>query len=338
MYWNMTGHPPPQAEVAVNLPPSPSDWPNLGSMVAKFRRAPQGLPGAVQLPYPLVDNNTLQAGDGPGFLGQANAPVILRPNRGVAYKGVSRDLGAPVLQPCRRRGRRPPATARLAGPGRRARPAGHGASGAASSIIATWRWTCCSIPVCRRRLISTAKTRACATAYGDHICGQSVLLARRLVEVGVPIVTVIAAAGDLNGSAGDNWDTHGNNFHRLKNDLLPPLERASARPAGRPCRPRSARQTLVVWLTEFGRTPKLNGGRPRSLSALLFGRIRWGGVRGGQVYGRSDRIAAEPADLPCGPNDLHATIFHALGIPLESQLTDNLGRPFPITDGVPLPL
>src|SRR5262249_61436856 len=64
-------------------------------------------------------------------------------------------------------------------------------------------------------------------AYGDHICGQSALLARRLTEAGVPIVTVYASAGDLNGSAGDNWDTHGDNFRRLRERLLPPLEQAS---------------------------------------------------------------------------------------------------------------
>ena len=63
-----------------------------------------------------------------------------------------------------------------------------------------------------------------------------------------------------------------------------------------------------------------------------------GGIRGGQVYGSSDRIGAYPARLPCGPNDLHATIFHALGIPLDTQMQDNLGRPLTLTDGQPLPL
>ena len=98
-------------------------------------------------------------------------------------------------------------------------------------------------------------------------------------------------------------------------------------------------RTLVVWLTEFGRTPKINRGAGRDHYPFCYSVVfAGGGVRGGQVYGRSDRHAAEPADLPCGPNDLHATIFHALGIPQETQLVDNLGRPFPVTDGLPLPL
>jgi uncharacterized protein (DUF1501 family) len=174
--------------------------------------------------------------------------------------------------------------------------------------------------------------------YGDHVCGQSVLQARRLVEAGVPLVTVICAAGDLNGSAGDHWDTHGDNFNRLKRALLPPLERACTALLDDLADRGLLDQTLVVWLTEFGRTPKCAGaGRdhyPFCYSAALAG----GGIRGGQVYGSSDRQGAFPRDLPCGPNDLHATIFHALGIPLDSHLTDFQGRPQAITDGTPLPL
>src|SRR5206468_3926661 len=125
--------------------------------------------------------------------------------------------------------------------------------------------------------------------YGDHLCGQSVLLARRLTEAGVPIVTVVCAAGDLNGSSGDHWDTHGNNFNRLKRDLLPPFDRAvSALLSDLSDRGRLA-ETLVVLLTDFGRTPKINGGAgrdhyPNAYSIFLAG----GGILGGQVYGSSD--------------------------------------------------
>ena len=98
-------------------------------------------------------------------------------------------------------------------------------------------------------------------------------------------------------------------------------------------------ETLVVFLTDFGRTPKINGGAgrdhyPHVFSVCLAG----GGIRGGQTYGTSDKIGAFPDSLPCGPNDLHATVFRALGIPLDSRLVDPLGRPHFITDGQPLPL
>jgi hypothetical protein len=337
MYWNMTGHEPPQADVAMNLTPSPHDWPNLGSMVAKLRTAPRGLPGAVQLPYPLVDNGTLQAGDGPGFMGGGRAPMIFRPSRGKPYGGVSRDLGALVVQPAegvdtnRLRGRAAlvqhleqlPATSGGV------RSYQHFQEKALDMLLD---------PKVQATLDPDREAPRIRDRYGDHICGQSVLQARRLVEAGVPLVTVICAAGDLNGSVGDHWDTHGNNFNRLKRDLLPPLESACNALLDDLADRGLLDQTLVVWLTEFGRTPKCAGGGrdhyPFCYSVALAG----GGIRGGQVHGSSDRQGAFPRDLPCGPNDLHATIFHALGIPLDSELTDFQGRPQAITDGTPLPL
>jgi hypothetical protein len=170
--------------------------------------------------------------------------------------------------------------------------------------------------------------------YGDHLCGQSVLLARRLTEAGVPIVTVICAAGDLNNAVGDHWDTHGNNFNRLKRDLLPPYDRAvSALLADLHDRGRLD-ETLVVMLTEFGRTPRINGGAGRDHYPLCYSvALAGGGIRGGQVYGASDRLGALPADQPCGPADVHATVFHLLGIPLDAHLEDNTGRTYPITEG-----
>jgi uncharacterized protein (DUF1501 family) len=171
-------------------------------------------------------------------------------------------------------------------------------------------------------------------AYGDHLCGQSVLLARRLTEAGVPIVTVVCAAGDLNGSAGDHWDTHGDNFNRLKRDLLPPFDRAVSALLGDLSDRGRLAETLVVMLTDFGRTPRINRGAgrdhyPNVYSIFLAG----GGIRGGQVYGSSDRLGAEPRDLATGPADVHATIFQALGIPLDAHLHDSTGRPYPLTDG-----
>jgi len=337
MYWNMTGHEPPQADVAVNLPPSLHDWPNLGSVVAKLRKAPRGLPGAAQLPYPLVDNGTLQAGDGPGWLGMAQAPLLFRPGSGKPYGGVSRDLGALVLQPAEgvesaRLQERASLTQRLGQPPADSsglRSYQHFQEKALDMLLD---------PKVQATFNLEREAPRVRDRYGDHICGQSMLQARRLVEAGVPLVTVICAAGDLNGSAGDHWDTHGDNFNRLKLALIPPLETASNALLDDLADRGLLDQTLVVWLTEFGRTPKCGGGGrdhyPFCYSVALAG----GGIRGGQVHGSSDRLGALPRNLPCGPNDLHATIFHALGIPLDCHLTDLQGRPQAISDGQPLPL
>ena len=126
---------------------------------------------------------------------------------------------------------------------------------------------------------------------------------------------------------------------RLKNTMLPALDKPAAALIADLAESGRLDETLVVFITDFGRTPKINGsaGRdhyPHAYSVVLAG----GGIRGGQVYGSSDSLGAHPHNLPCRPNDLHATIFRALAIPPDSYLTDNLGRPLPITDGQPLPL
>jgi len=155
-----------------------------------------------------------------------------------------------------------------------------------------------------------------------------------LTEAGVPVVQVCCAAGDLNGGAGDMWDTHSDNFNRLKNRLLPVLDRAVSALLADLANRGSLEQTLVAILTDFGRTPKINGsaGRdhyPSVYSVVLAG----GGIRGGQIYGSSDGAGAFPKTQPCGPADVHATIFRALGISPRTEIHDMLGRPFPVSDG-----
>jgi uncharacterized protein (DUF1501 family) len=337
MYWNWTGHAPTAPEVAINMPPTRTDWPSLGAMVARFRHAPAGFPSAVQLPYPMVDNNTRQAGENAGWLGQAYDPVIVRPDRGRPYGGVSRDLGALVINPASG-----VETQRLH---ERQSLRGVLDQGFAVPVSRSFE-QCCAMandvltsPRVQAAFNLDLEPMAVRQHYGEHICGQSVLLARRLLEAGVPIATVICAAGDLNGSAGDMWDTHGDNFTRLRRDLLPPFDAAASALLTDLAERGRLDDTLVVILTEFGRTPRINRSAGRDHYPLCYSvALAGGGIRGGQVYGASDRIGALPAEQPCEPNDLHATIFHALGIPLDATLVDQAGRSFPITDGRVLPL
>jgi len=175
--------------------------------------------------------------------------------------------------------------------------------------------------------------------YGDHVAGQSALLGRRLTDAGVPLVTVNLSVGDLNCSAGDNWDTHGNNFGRLKNDLLPPWDRAASALIQDLVDSGRIDDTLVVFLTEFGRTPKINrlAGRdhfPNCYTVLFCG----AGVQGGMVLGKSDKTASRPIEAACTPEDIHATIFHALGISRDFQVRDQDDRPLVMCEGKPLPV
>jgi hypothetical protein len=342
MYWNMTGHASPNAEQFTNLSPSSTDWPNLGAMVARLRPAPDGMPPFVQMPYFLVDNKTRQAGDTAGWLGRRYDAVFVRPGSGTPYGGVSPDIGDATFTPAdgvdaHRFDRRQSLAGLLAA---QRKPGDEVGSVGAYAGFRQMAVDMLSNPKVRGAFDLEKESASTREAYSDHVCGQSALLARRLVEQGVPAVTVVCAAGDLNGAAGDNWDTHGDNFNRLKRDLLPPLERASFALVNDLADRGMLDETLVVWLTEFGRTPRIassNAGRdhyPFCYSVALAG----GGVRGGQVYGRSDRLGAAPLDAPCNPADLHATIFHALGIDPETRLSDGLGRIVPISDGSVLPV
>ena len=175
--------------------------------------------------------------------------------------------------------------------------------------------------------------------YGDHICGQTLLLARRLVEAGVPVVQALCSAGDLAGGSGDNWDTHKGHFPKMKERLLPVFDRSVSAFLTDLEQRGLLDETLVVFLTDFGRTPKINGngGRdhhPGVYSMVLAG----GGIQGGQVYGSSDSSGVSPGSDACTPADFHATVYKAMGIDHHVELEDQLGKPFRICEGEPLPL
>ena len=164
--------------------------------------------------------------------------------------------------------------------------------------------------------------------YGRHSWGQSHLLARRLVEAGTRFVTTV------NGPS-ITWDTHKDNFNSLSKRLVPPMEQAYTALLDDLEERGLLDSTLVVWMGEFGRTPKINAeaGRdhwPGCYSVLLAG----GGVRGGQVIGSSDAIGAYPKDRPTTPADIHATMYAALGYDVKSiSYHTSDGRPTPLTDG-----
>lgn len=164
--------------------------------------------------------------------------------------------------------------------------------------------------------------------YGRHLFGQSALMARRLVEAGVRFVTVHYDACD-----GYSWDSHRSSQH-LERHLLPTLDQALSALLTDLDDRGLLSETLVVALGEMGRTPQANGKWGRGHWSTLFPAVLAGaGIRGGAVFGRSDKDAAYPMDHPVSPEDLAATIYDALGIDPEIRLPDALGRPTSIVDG-----
>jgi hypothetical protein len=331
-YWNLTGHAPHRPGNDEAIMPSRADWPSLGATVGKFRRSAPGLPSNFAIPYMIADRGLVN-GQTSGFLGAEFEPVVIGPEGGTPYQGVSPPGSAASF--------RLPGDLSINRVAQRVQ---------LRTAVETRPWNGRGIDHYRQIAgdlltsprVSAAfdldrETATVRAAYGDHICGRSTLLARRLLEAGVPIVLVYPGSGDLNGGSGEMWDTHSDNFNRLRNRLLPPIDRASSALLDDLDQRGLLDKTLVVWLTEFGRTPRINSaaGRdhfPNCYSVALAG----AGIRGGFVYGRSDRTASTPTDLACAPPDLHATIFHALGIPLDSHIHDHLGRPYTVTDGSPL--
>ena len=163
--------------------------------------------------------------------------------------------------------------------------------------------------------------------YGRHTTGQSLLLARRLVQVGVPVVQV-------NIGNAQNWDNHGNIFPTLKDRLLPPLDKGLAALLTDLEERGMLEDTFVVLIGEFGRTPKVNNKAGRDhwgpcFSALFAG----GGVQGGRVIGESDPHGGYPVKKPFSPEDFGATVYSVLGIDPESEIRDRFDRPLRLNSG-----
>ena len=172
--------------------------------------------------------------------------------------------------------------------------------------------------------------------YGNNAFGWSLLLAARLAEAGVGLVQV-------NLGNNETWDTHESAWTNLRRFLLPPMDQAVSALLDDLSERALLDQTLVVMASEFGRTPKIS----TLPGAAEAGRDHWGrvqsvffaggGVRGGTVVGGSDRFGGEPASDPQRPEDLAATIYHALGLPAATRWHDSLGRPFTLSEGRPIP-
>ena len=175
-------------------------------------------------------------------------------------------------------------------------------------------------------------TSQSAMAEARPMRGQNLLVARRLVEAGVPFVNVF----DFR-QQGQNWDSHANNFFHHKHYLMPQMDQSLSALIEDLDQRGLLDSTLVVAMGEFGRTPRINAnaGRdhwPDCYSVLLAG----GGVKGGFVYGSSDRLGMYPETNPVKPADLTATIFHRFGIDPLTEIHDTTGRPHRISDGQPV--
>jgi hypothetical protein len=312
--------------------PSPNDYPHVGCAVSRFGRLPTDVPAYVALPSVLHDGDGGEVpGQGPGVLGRRYAPFLVqgdptRPDFSIEALSLPRDLAGGRFRS--RLGLQ--AALDRAGERIARSPAGQDLDGSYEQAFRLLQ-----APTARRAFHLASEPAAVRARFGFHPFGQSCLLARRLVEAGVPLVTVYWNAPHIDDL--QHWDTHKNSFNRLQHYLLPPLDRGLSALLDDLHDRGLLEETLIVWMGEFGRTPKLNPAAGRDhwgfcQSVLLAG----GGVRGGQVYGSSDASAAYAAELPVRPDDLAATVFHRLGVRLDAELHEAQGRPLPLCTGQPV--
>lgn len=328
------------------VPPREDDFPNYGAVLGKLRPTAHGTTPFVSFPWNISTSTNVVPGQNGGFLGQSFDPWRVEPSKSgsplfdaplaVLPEGIDADR----LQ-ARRRLLDDLAASR---------------SGATPGELATIYERAFDLLLSPKFLEAFRVEResdAMRDRYGRNIFGQSLLLARRLVESGVRTTVVywpdrtepeaFNNNGVIDKVAVAAWDTHGHhvgntpNFPRLRDHNLPPLDHGLTAFLADFSERGLLDETLVAVTGEFGRSPKINGDAGRDhygnvFSALLAG----GGIKGGQTYGTSDKIGAFPADKPVTAGDFAATLYHALGIAPDAEIRDRFDRPLRVADGVPI--
>ena len=326
----LTGHLPPVNKSDAE-PPSERDTPHLGSVMTRLRGAANGLPPFVTMPW-LAYHPAAPGGKAPGqhggWLGRKYDPLLIEGDPNAAgwrvpaltlQEGLSFD----------RLGRRQTLLEQI---GVQQRELQRLSTTTAFGDQQQQAFGLLASPSVRTAFDLAAEPHAVREHYGRNTHGQCVLLARRLIEHGVPFVSV-----NWHHDSNPFWDTHGDNFNKLKNSLIPQADAALAALLTDLDGRGLLEETVVAWIGEFGRSPKVNGsaGRehyPGCYSGLLAG----AGVAGGTVYGASDAIGSTPIDSAVSPHDYTATLMHALGVPRDATLKDRGDRPHRLYGGRPI--
>jgi hypothetical protein len=330
-YYMLTGRPHQPQNFENANPGPPNDAPSLGALLGRVGSSHVGLPPSVTLTMRIFNTDgSVWPGQDAGFLGQACDPWLL--NARLTPEGYRiKEIDLPAELDLDRLGRRRNLLNHL----RNGLDAMDQDPTAKLFDTQTRRaFDLLASPQARRAFNLDQEPESIRERYGVTPFGQGVLLARRLVESGVRLVQVNWYRGPDEPSVNPCWDSHAQESARLREVLMPPMDRAYSALLEDLDRRGLLGETLVVCMAEFGRTPRLDsrGGRGHWGSVFSVA-LAGGGIRGGQVYGASDRIGAYPREGRVRPEDLSATIFHCLGHRPQAEFHDPLGRPYPISRG-----
>jgi hypothetical protein len=334
-YYALTGHEPPSDDQ--RLRDSLELFPAYGSVVDKLAPVQEALPTFVSYPYVIADGS-ITPGQHASFLGKRHDPLFFTQDPSSPDFALP-ELSLPANLPIERLEARRELQKLI---DEQSRLLEHAA--AAQGFDAYYEKALAMLSSTRLRdaFNLPAEPAAVRERYGRTTYGQGCLLARRLVEAGTKFVTVYFAP-NIGGQSttGGGWDTHGFNntrmyeiipkFHLPITDQTLPTLLTDLEERG------LLDSTLVVWMGEFGRTPKINENVsrdhwPQCYTVLLAG----GGAKRGFVFGESDKTASYPAKDPVRPDDLAATIFHSLGIDPHTEVHNAVNRPVLISEGKPV--
>ena len=304
------------------------DWPSYGAAVSYLQDSETGVPSQITLPNPLIEGPLTWPGQHAGFLGAKYDPFIVKddPNKaGFRVNGLTLKDELSFARLEDRKG----LLTRL---NRLNRQIDDMTTSRQLTDERNAAYDLLTSPKLGTAFDISLESAANRDRYGRNTLGQTLLLARRLVEAEVPVI-------QCNMGIVQSWDTHSDNFPRLKNRLLPGLDQGASALIDDLEQRNLLDETLVVIVGEFGRTPRIS----TLPNAKSVGRDHWAwcytalfagaGVHGGQVIGKSDRIGAYPVTTPFHPNDLGATIYNALGVEHTTIVHDTFGRPIRLNQG-----
>jgi hypothetical protein len=328
-YLTLTGHSHPKHDIlGIEPPASPQDLPSVGSLVCRLRPTSKPVFSYVTLGDLRHFGNNDSMGQNAGCLGMAYDPFMVpftRPLNGTLdlrnVTSVMTEIDAKKLD-----GRR-----QLLNELAQIAPAMEATANMRNLDASSRRaYELLSSTAARDAFDLAKEPQKVRDRFGPTPFAQNCLLARRLVEAGVPMVTLYSFGNR-------DWDTHGKNFRDLKDTLLPPTDRGVSALLEDLGSRGLLDQTLVVWMGDMGRTPRVNKDAGRDHWSFCFSVVMaGGGVRGGQVYGASDKNAAYPSTNPVSPAEIAATMLHCLGLDPQAQVTDQENRPFVINTSKPL--
>ena len=341
IYQMLTGYPPDKVSPSGQLePPSPADFPTAGSHISKMKPPSEPVLPFVELPRTLQESNVQGKGGAAGFLGKAYDPYRFYqdPNKPIKLDDLAlrKDVGPERLQdrftllqginksmPDLEKSLQPYALDEY--------------YQKALELVLSGK--------ARDAFDLEKEPEKIRVRYGRTTFGQCALMARRLIEAGTRFVQLNWPAVANGNPEVDSWDTHASNFKPLKNLHCPVLDRTLSALLEDLDQRGLLKETLVVAVGEFGRSPRLGvstsgntnapDGRdhwPYCYTALIAG----AGISGGQLYGASDQTASSPKEKPVHPTDLLATVYYTLGIDPDMEIRNHLNQPRELVKGKPL--